>query len=320
MALRGTLSIISDPKTWSLRRYLRLNNGTSLIAELREKTIDASGLDIHYLEWGEPAGEPLVLVHGFLDHAHSWRPFVTSLQEKSKRPLWIVAPDCRGHGDSGWVGAGGYYHFPDYVLDLHCLIQKLDAPRFRLIGHSMGGSISFLYAGTFPQSVASLVLIEGVGPPGLKFSDAPPRMEKWISEVRERGRKHFRQYTSIEAGARQLQQKNPRLKSEFALELARTGMKQNTAGKWVWKFDPLHRTTAPQPFYTEQALEFLRRIECPTLTIEGKESHQTKRTDKQKRFEAILNRRHVVIDNAGHMVHQDNPEALAQTVSDFLQL
>ena len=145
-------------------------------------------------------------------------------------------------------------------------------------------------------------------------------MEKWISEVRGRGRNHFRQYTSIKAGARQLQQNNPRLKSEFAFELAQTGMRQNTSGKWVWKFDPLHRTTAPQPVYTEQAIEFLRRIECPTLTIEGKESHQTKRTDKQKRFEAISNRRHVVIENAGHMVHQDNPEALAQTISDFLRL
>ncbi|HEX7227327.1 MAG TPA: alpha/beta hydrolase, partial [Candidatus Binatia bacterium] len=160
---------------------------------------------------------------------------------------------------------------------------------------------------------------EGVGPPGSGFSDAPPRMVKWISEVRERGRNHFRQYSSIDAGARQLQQTNPRLKNKFAFELAQTGMRQNTSGKWIWKFDPLHRTTAPQPFYTAQAIEFLRRIECPVLIIEGKESHQSNRTDKEKRFEAISNRCYVVVGNAGHMVHQDNPEALAQTVSDFLR-
>lgn len=290
------------------------------MTEPRHKTVDSRGLAIHYLEWGDPAGEPIILVHGFLDQAHSWKIFVAELIAQTRRPLWIIAPDCRGHGDSGWVGAGGYYHFPDYVFDLDCLIQSLGASHLALIGHSMGGTISLLYTGTFPQRVASLVLIEGVGPPGSRFSDAPPRMEKWISEVRGRGRNHFRQYTSIKAGARQLQQNNPRLKSEFAFELAQTGMRQNTSGKWVWKFDPLHRTTAPQPFYTEQAIEFLRRIECPTLTIEGKESHQTKRTDKQKRFEAISNRRHVVIENAGHMVHQDNPEALAQTISDFLRL
>jgi pimeloyl-ACP methyl ester carboxylesterase len=288
--------------------------------EFREQTFDSLGLTLHYLEWGRPAGEPLILVHGFLDQAHSWLPFVASLQGRSQGPLWIVAPDCRGHGESGWVGAGGYYHFPDYVHDLDRLVEKLGVSRFKLIGHSMGGSISFLYAGTFPERVAKLVLIEGVGPPGLEFSDAPARTLKWISEVRERGRNHFRQYSSIEAGARQLQQTNPRLNSALAMDLARAGMKQHSSGKWVWKFDPLHRTTAPQPFYTGQAIEFLRRIECPVLLVEGKESHQTRRTDKQERFEAIANRRHVIIENAGHMVHQDNPEALAASVIEFLGL
>jgi pimeloyl-ACP methyl ester carboxylesterase len=291
-----------------------------LTGQFREKTTEAAGLTIHYLEWGEPAGEPLILVHGFLDHAHSWQPFVGSLQRNSKYPLWIVAPDCRGHGDSGWVGAGAYYHFPDYVLDLHCLIEVLGPSRCKLIGHSMGGTISFLYTGTFPDRIAHLVLIEGVGPPGLNFSDAPNRMQRWIAEVRERGRKHFRQYTSVEAGAKQLQQTNPRLQSDFALQLARTGMKQNSAGKWIWKFDPLHRTTSPQPFYADQAIEFFRRIVCPVLTIDGKESRQTKSTEKEKRFKAISNHCHAVIENAGHMVHQDNPEALAFVISEFLGL
>ncbi|MGH7784070.1 MAG: alpha/beta fold hydrolase [Candidatus Binatia bacterium] len=290
------------------------------MAEFREKVVDSQGLSIHYLEWGEPVGEPIVLVHGFLDQAHSWRPFVASLQNKTRQRLWIVAPDCRGHGDSGWVGAGGYYHFPDYVFDLDCVIRNLGVSGFKLIGHSMGGSISFLYAGTFPGRVTKLVLIEGVGPPGLHFSDAPGRMKKWIDEVHERGRKHFRQYSSVEAGARQLQQSNSRLNAELALDLARAGMKQNVNGKWIWKFDPLHRTAAPQPFYTKQALEFLRRIDCPVLVVEGKESHQTKRTDKQERFEAISTRKQIVIDQAGHMLHQDNPEALAAEVSKFFAL
>ncbi len=283
-----------------------------------EKSVDSQGLTLRYLEWGEPVGEPIVLVHGFLDQAHSWRPFVSSLQGKSREPLWIVAPDCRGHGDSGWVGAGGYYHFPDYVFDLDCVIKDLGVSSVKLIGHSMGGSISFLYSGTFPERVTKLVLIEGVGPPGLDFAEAPGRMQKWVEELHERGRKHFRQYSSVEAGARQLQQSNSRLSDQLALDLARAGMKQTANGKWVWKFDPLHRTTAPQPFYTQQALQFFRRIECPVLTVEGHESHQTKRTDKQERFEAISNRRHVVIEDAGHMVHQDNPEALSVAVAEFL--
>ena len=284
----------------------------------REKTVDVSGLPIHCLEWGTPAGEPLLLVHGFLDQAHSWEPLVQLLQQSIDPSLWIIATDCRGHGESGWIGSGGYYHFPDYVLDLDCVVRSLGVGRFKLVGHSMGGTISFLYSGTFPDRVSRLVLIEGLGPIGMNFSDAPMRMQKWISELHERGRDHFREYPTIEAGARQLQRTNSRLDERLAVELARAGMKQNARGKWIWKFDPLHRTTAPQPFYSFQAIEFLRRIECPVLIVEGKESHQTHRPDKQARLDALRDKRIVQVDNAGHMVHQDNPQTLAAVLADFL--
>ena len=289
------------------------------MSEPRHKTVDSLGLPIHCLEWGDPNGDPLVLLHGFLDLAFSWTPFVAELQQRATRRLWIVAPDCRGHGDSGWVSAGGYYHFPDYVFDLDCVIQALGVNSFTLIGHSMGGTISMLYSGAFPERVKKLVLIEGVGPVGMNFADAPIRMGQWIGEIRQRGRNHFREYSSVEAGANQLRQTNPRLQEAFARPLAQAAMRQNARGKWVWKFDPLHRTTSPQPFYTAQAVEFLRCIGCPVLIVEGKLSRQTKRTDKQERYDAIDDRQQIVIDGAGHMVHQDNPTALVDALLPFLQ-
>jgi len=287
------------------------------MTKYRETFVEVRGLNIRCHEWGEPKGEPIVLVHGFLDQAQSWRPFVEALYKQTKHPLWVIAPDCRGHGDSGWVGAGGYYHFPDYVYDLDCIVRALGVSPFKLIGHSMGGTISFLYAGTFPTRVSKLVLIEGLGPIGADFSDAPKRMEKWINEVRERGRHHFREHPTIAAGARQLQQTNPRLNNELATKLALAGMKQRSNGRWIWKFDPLHRSTSPQPFYSAQAIEFLRRIECPVLLVEGKNSHQTQRPDKQQRIDALRHKRRIEIDDAGHMVHQDHPETLAQVIGDF---
>jgi pimeloyl-ACP methyl ester carboxylesterase len=283
----------------------------------RHSFIDVQGLRLHCLEWGNAAGNPLILVHGYLDLAESWRAFVDALL-RQKQNVCVIAPDCRGHGDSGWVGAGGYYHFPDYVFDLDCVVRAHRLDSFTLIGHSMGGTISLLYAGTFPERVKKLVLIEGIGPVGMTFSDAPLRMEKWLTELHERGRGHFREYTSLAAGAGQLRQTNPRLSENTALEIARAAMKQNDRGRWIWKFDPLHRTTAPQPFYTAQALEFLRRIRCPVLLIDGEQSRQMRRTDKQERYDAIVNHQRVMISHAGHMVHQDNPEELAHVVGNFI--
>lgn len=287
------------------------------MTEPQHRTVESRGLTLHYLEWGQPNNTPLVLVHGFLDQAYSWTPLVAEMQKRAAAPLWVIAPDCRGHGDSGWVGHGGYYHFPDYVFDLACVLRDRAIDRFKLIGHSMGGTISFLFTGTFPRRVEKLVLIEGVGPVGMTFEEAPTRMGQWINEVLQRDRNHFRAYSSLEAGAHQLRQTNPRLSEALSLELARNGMKPTAEGKWIWKFDPLHRTAAPQPFYTNQALQFLRRITCPTLIVEGKESRQTRRTDKQDRYNAITDHRCMIVDNAGHMVHQDNPPQLAEIIEAF---
>jgi pimeloyl-ACP methyl ester carboxylesterase len=286
----------------------------------RHRVVEVRGLAIHCLEWGDPVGEPILLVHGFLDLAHSWCSFVDALRSHCQEDLWIVAPDCRGHGDSGWIGAGGYYHFPDYVFDLDAVVRALGVSRLRLVGHSMGGTIALLYAGAFPERIAKLVLIEGIGPTGMKFADAPDRMATWISEVNHRGRGHFRRYSSLTAGARQLRQTNPRLTDAAAMDLAIAAMRQDETGKWRWKFDPLHRTTAPQPFYTAQALEFLRRIQCAVLIVDGAQSSQPKRDDEQQRYNALGTREHIAIENAGHRVHQDNPVRLAECVADFFAL
>src|ERR1044071_4887923 len=123
----------------------------------RHTVVDSQGLLLHCLEWGDCENEPLILVHGYLDLAESWRAFVAALARR-KPHLWVIAPDCRGHGDSGWIGAGGYYHFPDYVFDLDCVVRARHIQSFTLVGHSMGGTISLLYAGTLPDRLKKLAL------------------------------------------------------------------------------------------------------------------------------------------------------------------
>ncbi len=284
----------------------------------KKRSLDVRGLKIHYAEWGDRQGEPFILLHGFLDHSRSWDPFVTAMEKISKRPIWIIAPDCRGHGDSGWVGAGGYYHFPDYVLDLDSLIHNLGMPIVTLMGHSMGGTISFLYAGTFPNRVKQLILVEGLGPEGLTPANAPLKMGKWLSDIKAMGQKKNSKDLTPELAAKRLRRRNPRLKAQMAMHLAHHGTKKQSNGNWVWKFDPLNRTTSPQPFYVEQALKFLSRIKCPALVVWGKESNHPSQRDMKERLHTLAHRTVAEISRAGHLVHHENPEELAQVVANFL--
>jgi len=220
-----------------------------------------------------------------------------------------------GHGDSPLLGGASMPQIARRIAQF-CAVRGHDL--IMLVGHSMGGTISFLYAGTFPERVRKLVLVEGIGPIAMQFVDSPPRMERWLAEVKALSHRKIVEYPTLEKAAERLRRKNPRLKPELALELARSAMKLTEGGKWVWKFDPLHRTAAPHTFYSRQAVEFFRRIECPVLLVNGKESRQTARADQEERINAISDLTQAEVEAAGHMIHHDNPERLAEVVAKFL--
>ena len=82
----------------------------------------------------------------------------------------------RGYGDGARLASGGYYHFVDYVFDLADLVEQLvptGSPLY-VVGHSMGGSIANRFAGTFPERVTRLALLEGAGPPRQTDTTSPP--------------------------------------------------------------------------------------------------------------------------------------------------
>jgi pimeloyl-ACP methyl ester carboxylesterase len=288
----------------------------------REGRVDVCRLSIHYLDWTGSLQDlpPLVLLHGFLDHAWSFAPFVRCFRERETRTgapaRRILAVDFRGHGDSGWV-RGGYYHFLDYTLDVMGVVDGLGIEKFSLLGHSMGSMAASLVAGTFPERIEKLMLVEGLGPPDMKPEVAPDRSRQWIEEVRDFEKKSRRGMKSVEDAARRLRRMHRRLGDDLARFLAEKGTRVRDDGRVEWKHDPLHRTRSPQPFYLAQAETFWRRVTCPVLFVTGSESEFRFFNDQERR-KCFADGRSVDIQEAGHMVHHDRPERLAQAVLGFL--
>ena len=118
-----------------------------------------SGLRLHYVDWGNTAAPPLILLHGGRDHCRNWDWVAADL----RRDYHVIAPDLRGHGDSAW-SASGHYTMANYIYDLAQLIHQQKLAPVTIIAHSLGGNIALRYTGIYPEAVRRLVAIEGLGP------------------------------------------------------------------------------------------------------------------------------------------------------------
>jgi len=276
-----------------------------------DRVIRANRLDLHLLEWGD-AGSVVLLLHGFLEHAHVWDWVAPSLAAAGHH---VFALDWRGHGDSQWIGAGGYYHFVDYVADLAGVVRALGG-QVSLVGHSMGGGAALLYAGAEPERVRALALIEGLGVPDTEPSTVPERVVSWLHDL-ERSERRVRGTITVAAAVRRLRDRFPHFSEAVARHLVEFGTR-NAGGARVWKFDPLHQTRAPQPTYVSQAREFWKRVTCPVLYVEGTESNlRLAPADIDERLTALRARR-VTIAGSGHHPHLEQPATLVRALLGFL--
>lgn len=294
-------------------------NGNGSLPEPASRRIAlATGLGYHVLEWGADRPEldhTVVLLHGFLDLAWGW---VATARAGLAERFHLVAPDLRGHGDSDWIGPGGYYHFIDYLADLHDLIGRLGRARVSLVGHSMGGSVAAYYAGSYPERIHRMALLEGLGPPE-QSEPAAERVRAWLDSWRRVRSREPASYADLGDAAIRLQRHDPLLAPELARELAERGTTRQPDGRLRFKHDPLHITTGPTPFRVAYAAEFWQRIRCPVLLVEGERSafrHATAEWDRRAGFLAQNER--AVLAGAGHMMQRHQPATLADMLGEFL--
>jgi pimeloyl-ACP methyl ester carboxylesterase len=272
-------------------------------------------LKLHYVDWGIANKPLLVLVHGGRDHARNWDQVALHFRSQYR----IIAPDLRGHGDSEWA-RGSHYSMIEYVLDLAQLLEQLATFPVILIGHSLGGAIVLQYSGVYPERVAKVVGIEGLGPSPAGIVPRPPhqRMQAWISEMRAFAGRRTHRYATLAEAVQRMREANPRLTEAMASHLTLHGTNRKEDGTYTWKFDNYVRSSSPYDFNMADARAIWERITCPTLLIRGADSRASD-PKRDGRASAFQHRHVVTIANAGHWVHHDQLEAFLQVVDAFLQ-
>lgn len=273
----------------------------------RETTWTLRGLPFAALEWGDrddPA-PPVVLLHGYLDHAGAWSRVAPTL------PGWRIALDQRGHGRSAWAQTGHGYFFPEYLADLDALVEAVGRP-VRLVGHSMGGTVSTMYAGARPDRVVALASVDGLGLHD-QADELVDRVTGFLDGVRRRPT--ARVMADVDAAAARLVAAYGGLDPAWARELAERGTRP-VAGGVVWAYDPLHRIHSPIPYRHSHHRPLLARIACPTLVVHP--GTPVFGAENVALLEgAIRDLRRVSIPGTGHMIHLQEPSALATIIADF---
>ncbi|NHN36971.1 alpha/beta hydrolase [Pseudomaricurvus alcaniphilus] len=274
-------------------------------------------LQLHYVDWGNPDAPPLLLVHGSLDHCRSWDWTAQALADQ-----WhVIAVDLRGHGDSAWSPEGNY-SMMSHAYDLAQLVHQLQLAPVNIVAHSLGGGVALRYAGLYPQNVARLVVIEGLGPsPQLQAEiSAKPlaqRLCQWIDDKRAAAGRQPKRYATLEEAYTRMKSENSYLSDTQARHLTTHGISQNEDGSYSWKFDNYMRL--PEPVRLSQAdLESLwQAITCPTLLLYGANSWASNPAE-DGRARHFRDARVELYENAGHWLHHDRTDKFIRDVKDFL--
>ena len=271
-------------------------------------------LKLQFWDWGTNGKPALILVHGGLDHARSWDWVARALRDD----YHVYALDLRGHGNSAWA-PGALYSVAEHVLDLSALAEIINAFPITIVGHSLGGVISLLYAGIYPDRVKKVVAIEGLGPPPNHrvHKPASERYREWIEGVRKMEHRTPHSYPDIATAVARMKEANPFLSDEVAEHLTLHGTNWNADGSIIWKFDNYVRVFAPYGANIDDVKEVLSQIVCPALLFWGRQSW-AQDPEIDGRASVIKNHRLVKVDKAGHWVHHDQLDLFLSETKTFL--
>lgn len=298
---------------------------------LKERQFLLNHITLNALTLGDESKHKtcVLFLHGWLDNAASFdsciRQFSLYAQEDSRQKkysdeMYVVAIDLAGHGLSSHRHLDNFYNFQDYISDLYEVIKQLEFDRLVLVGHSLGALIQLCYAGTFPEDVDKLILIDAIAPLTEPADLSVKRLKDGI-KLRERLANKLTSpgYATFDDGLTHKAQVTGL--SELQLKpIVQRGLEFKDE-RWRWRYDLKLKHNSLYRMTPEQAISFIKNISCPTLAILGSQGayEDTAKTQKMLEFYADFYQQltRVTLDG-GHYCHVQNPNYTAQLLFDFI--
>lgn len=260
----------------------------------------------HFLEWGDPAKPPVLLLHGGNQSAHSWDLVSLHLADR-----WhVYALDQRGHGDSEWTRDSDYSSSA-MGLDAAAFIDAMGLERLTVIGHSMGGQNAMRLTLSHPERVTALVLVD-IGPEVSPLGAQVIR--RFVTETRE--------FDDIDHFVARVQEYDPYRPRTHIERTVKYNLLQRADGKFISKHDhgPRLKATGEHRERGDRfTLDDVRDLPMPVLLIRGADSNILDDEAARRFADALPNGRLATVERAGHNVHGQNTPGFLEALIPFLE-
>src|SRR5215469_4035837 len=274
---------------------------------MESKYADVNGIRLHYLAAGE-GHDPVVLLHGFAETSHMWRPLIAELSGRHT----VIAPDLRGFGQSSAPSDG--YTKAALAQDIHALVKSLKLDRIRLVGHDIGLMVAYAFAAQFPQDVDRLVLMEAF----------LPGVGDWNSVFLLRDLWHFHFYgktpLALVTGRERIYLEH--FWNDFAADPKKSLSEEDREIYAEAYAQPGHMAAGMEVFrsFERDAEDFARlaraRLTMPMLVLSGEKAGGTFLIEQAKLVASDV--RGQVVKGAGHWLIEEAPTTVVPVIGDFV--
>ncbi len=277
----------------------------------RNIELDIHSMKFSALEWGTPGQLPVLALHGWLDNAASFYRVAPLLSG-----MHIVAIDMAGHGQTDHRKGTSAYHCFDDIRDIFLIADTLGWKQFALLGHSRGAILGALAAGTFPDRISHLGLIEGVLVEGISPEKSPEQLASAIRGLSYQSSKSLTVYPDVKSAIMAREKGMFPLSHDAARAITERGLKSMNGG-YSWSSDPRLLAPSPVKLTTEQFASFINSITAPCELVMGKQGLQKSYAgylDEVAHYPFIKS--HLL--NGGHHLHmEEDAEEVAAIFKRF---
>jgi esterase len=268
---------------------------------LTSGNLGIDGLTLHYVDWGG-SGAPLVMLHGLSGHARTWDHTAAALSDRYR----VLALDQRGHGDSDWAPQ---YGLRPMAKDLLAWLDALDLSEVTLMGSSMGGLVSFVFAAAHPERVGRMVIMD-IGPELARAGSANVTSSLAANDV----------FSSEDEAFAQARAANPRPTDATLRHRVRHNLRKLPDGTLTYKYDKELRRN-PRALFDHTPDELWaawRAVSCPVLLVRAADSDVLAADTAQRMLAENPNVSFASIPDCGHSITLDRPDGLLEVVAPWL--